>query len=110
MVLLLSDSFIDFFLCHFFQGATPYKLIREVSYPFELYDENIFKERTVYHKLRTFISEASSNNEYLVDEQLEIPLSEIMPFVSDCCSSIEELKFVHIKFFILKKEQSIVYL
>lgn len=95
---------------HFFQGASPYKLIRQVSYPFEVYDENIFKERTIYHKLRIFISEVSSNNEYLVGEHLEIPLSKIMPFVSDCCSSIEELKFVHIKLFYIKKRTRVLFI
>lgn len=77
------------------QGATPYKLLRRVVYPFNQHDENTIRERTVYDRLRTFISEASLNKEYIVDDKLEIPLNKIMPCVSDCCSSIDELELVY---------------
>lgn len=71
--------------------------MRRVTYPFELNDENIIRERTVYDKLRKFILEASSNKEYRVGDTMEIPLNIIMPYVSDCCSSINELELVYIE-------------
>lgn len=78
-----------------FQGSTPYKLLRRVDYPFELEDDKTIKEQAVYDKLRTFISEASSNKEFVVGENMEIPLSLIMPHVNDCCSSTDELELVY---------------
>lgn len=80
-----------------FQGSTPYKLLRRVNYPFELSDDNTIKERTVFDRLRKFVSEASSKKEYLVGHYIKIPLSKIMPYVLDCCSSVEDLELVYIK-------------
>ena len=77
----------------YFQGSTPYKLLRRVHYPFE-YDDEIRLERNVYKKLRKFISEALCNEKYILGRNIQIPLSDIMPFVSDCCSSIDKLEFV----------------
>lgn len=73
------------------QGLTPYKLLRRVTYPFELHT---IKEHTVYDRIRKFVMEASSNEEYKVNGKLEIPLNIIMPYVSDCCSTINELELV----------------
>lgn len=81
------------------QGSTPYKLMRRVSYPFQRTNENTIKEQTIYDKLRHFIVEVSSNNKYIVDDNIEIPLNIIMPCVSNCCSSIEELEFVYFKLY-----------
>lgn len=50
----------------------------------------------MYEKLRKFISEVSCSKKYIVGDNMEIPLSDIMPFVSDCCSSIDKLEFVPI--------------
>ena len=50
----------------------------------------------MYDKLRKFVSEASCNKKYIVGHNIEIPSNEIMPYVSDCCSSIDKLEFVPI--------------
>lgn len=80
-----------------FQGSTPYKLLRRVNYPFELNDDNAIIERTVFDRLKKFVSGASSRKEYLVGHNMEIPLNIIMPYFSDCCSSVEDLELVYIK-------------
>jgi len=80
----------------YFQGSTPYKLLRRVDYPYELHDENHW-ERFMFDKLRKFFSEALCNNKYIVNNNMEIPLTEIMPYVSDCCSSIDKLELVYIE-------------
>lgn len=80
----------------YFQDATPYKLLRRIDYPYEFNDE-IRWERLMYEKLRTFVSEASQDKKYMVRHNVEIPLSKIMPYVSDCCSSIDKLELVQIK-------------
>lgn len=71
--------------------------MRRVTYPFELSDENTIRERTVYDKLRNFILEALSNKEYRNGDTMEIPLNIILPYVSDCCSSVNELELVYIE-------------
>ncbi|KAL4130769.1 hypothetical protein QTP88_008158 [Uroleucon formosanum] len=73
--------------------STPYKLLRRVNYPYEL-DEEIDWERSMYGKLRKFVSEASCNNKYIVGHNIEIPLNDIMSYVSSSCSSMDRL--VHI--------------
>lgn len=77
-----------------FQCSTPYKLLRQVDYPFEINDENTIKQRIVFEKLSKFVTsmEASSDKKYVVDSNMEIPLNLIMPYVSDCCSSVEDLE------------------
>jgi len=79
----------------YFQDSTPYKLLRRVDYPYEFNDENRW-ERSMYEKLRTFVSEASQDKKYMVGDNMEIPLNKIMPYVSDCCSSIDKLELVYI--------------
>ncbi|XP_026823009.1 small RNA 2'-O-methyltransferase isoform X1 [Rhopalosiphum maidis] len=74
-------------------GSTPYKLLRRVDYPYDIDDENHWKQ-SMYVKLRKFISDVSSCKKYIVGDNMEIPLSDIMPFVSDCCSSIDKLEDV----------------
>ncbi|XP_025193447.1 small RNA 2'-O-methyltransferase isoform X1 [Melanaphis sacchari] len=83
-------------------GSTPYKLLRRVDYPFELDDENSWT-RSIYEKIRKFISEASCINKYIVGEYMEIPLNDIMPFVSDCCSSIDKLEDIVNKVYLTTK-------
>lgn len=75
------------------QGSTPYKLLKSVNYPYELDDEHYWK-RFIFEKLRRFISEASCNKKYIIGDNMEIPLNDIMPHVSECCSSIDKLEFV----------------
>ncbi|CAI6352272.1 unnamed protein product [Macrosiphum euphorbiae] len=82
--------------------STPYKLLRRVDYPHELDDENHW-ERSMYDKLRKFVSEASCNKKYIVGHNIEIPLNEIMPYVSDCCSSIDKLEDIVNKLYYTKK-------
>lgn len=80
------------------QGSTPYKLLRRVTYPFEHDDDDddyTIKQQTIYEKLRNVISKASSNTEYIIDDNIEIPLNIIFPHFSDCCSSIDELELVY---------------
>lgn len=81
----------------YFQDSTPYILLRRVDYPYELNDENHL-ERSIYEKLRTFVSEALCNKKYIVGHNMKIPLNEIMPYLSDYCSSIDKLKFVPIHY------------
>lgn len=72
-------------------GSTPYKLLKRVNYPYELDDEHYWK-RSIFEKLRKFISEASCNKKYIVGDNMEIPLNDIMPHISECCLSIDKLK------------------
>lgn len=73
--------------------------MRRVNYPFQLTDENTIRERTIHDRLRNFIVEVSANKKYIVDDNMEIPLNIILPCVSNCCSSIEELEFVYFKLY-----------
>lgn len=50
----------------------------------------------MYEKLRKFVSETSCNKKYIVGHNMEIPLNDIMPHVSDYCSSMDKLVFVPI--------------
>jgi len=54
----------------------------------------------MYDKLRKFVSEASCNKKYIVGHNMQIPLNEIMPYVSDCCSSIDKLELVQLYLYI----------
>lgn len=92
----------------FSQGSIPYKLLRRVSFPYENYSDNSIRERTVFDKLRQFISEASSNGKFTVGDYLEIPLETILPFVSDCCSTTNELELVYVIYTFLIKRLLIV--
>lgn len=75
--------------------------MRRVSYPFVLDDENVVRERTIYDKLNKFVAEARLNHEYSIDDSMEIPLNVILPHISDCCSSINELELVYYIFYII---------
>lgn len=73
----------------------PYKLMKQVVYPFNEHGENTITERIIYERLRTFMTETSLSKEFIVDDKIEIPLNKIMPYVSDCCTSINELELVY---------------
>ena len=66
-----------------------------MDYPYEPEDENCI-ERDVQEILYDLFLEASCDKKYIVEGNMQIPLSGIMPYVSEFCSSIDKLKFVPI--------------
>jgi len=70
-------------------------LLRRVTYPFKLNDENTLRDQTIFDNLRSLISKTSFTEEYIVGNNLEIPLDVIMPHLSNCCSSVDELELVY---------------
>lgn len=74
-------------------------MLRRINYPYDKIDENTIRKQTVYDILTKFVSEASFNKDYLVGDNIEIPLSKILPHVSNCCSSVDELELVFIQLF-----------
>lgn len=82
------------------QGFKPYQLLKRVDYPYEPPNEIEKNNEIVLKKIRTFVSEASTSNEFIVHDRLKIPLLSIMPHVSDNCTCIKELELV---FYILLK-------
>lgn len=70
-------------------------MLRRVTYPFKLNDENTLRDQTIFDNLRSLISKTSFTEEYIVGNNLEIPLDVIMPHLSNCCSSVDELELVY---------------
>ncbi|VVC26521.1 Hypothetical protein CINCED_3A017042 [Cinara cedri] len=72
-------------------GFKPYKLLKRINYPYEPPNE---KNEIILQKLRSFVIENSANKEFVVKSTLKIPLSSIMPLVSDYCTCMKELQYI----------------
>lgn len=77
------------------QGETPYKLMKQLSYPYNNQNEHISKQFTVFDCLNKFFEEVKSNESYLVEDNLEVPFSKILPYISEYCSSEDEFMLVY---------------
>ncbi|XP_022176690.1 small RNA 2'-O-methyltransferase isoform X1 [Myzus persicae] len=82
-------------------NSTPYKLLRRIDYP-HAPEENL-GDWPLIDKLRKFVSDAACNKKYVVGDNMKIPLNEIMPYLSDCCSSIDKLEDVARKLYYTTK-------
>ncbi|XP_050521777.1 small RNA 2'-O-methyltransferase [Daktulosphaira vitifoliae] len=84
-------------------GSTPYKLLRRVNYPFNNKNDNNRYQQIIFEELRKCIGNATLNKEFLVNGNLELPLNNVMPFVSTYCSTVEDLQIIISKYYEIKK-------